>query len=85
MMALSTTMYNSLLEHVRSFQSSQGDTVETSTTSNEVVEEDGMYYQFGGGALCEMLHRCYDQICSTKNKNLTSIEISILQAVNTKD
>lgn len=44
-----------------------------------------MYYRFGGGALCEMLHRRYDQICSAKNKNLMSIEISILQAINTKD
>ena len=85
MMALSTAMYNFLIEHVRSFQSSQSDTVETSTTSNEVFEEDGVYYWFGGGALCEMLHHLYDQICSAKNKNLMSIEISILQTANTKD
>jgi len=84
MMALSTAIYNSLIEHVRSFQSSQSDTVETSIASNE-VEEDGVYYRFGGGALCEMLHRRYDQIGSAKNKNLMSIEISILQAVNTEE
>jgi len=31
-----------------------------------------------------MFHHRYDQISSAKNKNFMSIEISILQAVNTK-
>ena len=47
MMALSTAMYNSLLEHVSSFQLSQSDAVDTGTTGNEVIEEDGVYYRFG--------------------------------------
>ena len=85
MMALSTAMYNSLLEHVSSFQLSQRDAVDTGTTGDEVIEEDGVYYRFGGGALCEMLHRRYDQIRNSTNKNLMSIEISLLQAINTKD
>jgi len=46
MMALSTAMYDLLIEHVRSFQSSQSDAVEISIASNE-VEEDRVYYQFG--------------------------------------
>ena len=84
MMALSTAIYNSLVEHVSSFQLSQSDAVDTGT-SDEVIEEEGVYYRFGGGALCEMLHRRYDQIRSATNKNLMSIEISRLQAINTKD
>ena len=32
-----------------------------------------------------MLHRCYKQIRTASNKNLISIEISMLQAVNRKD
>lgn len=83
MMALSSAVYNSMLEHVSSFQACQSGATESSCGS--VTEEDGVYYRFGGGALCEMLHRRYKQISSAKNKNLMSIEISILQAINTKD
>ena len=32
-----------------------------------------------------MLHRRYNEIRSSKNKNLMSIIINILQAINTKD
>ena len=85
MMALSTVIHNSLLEHVSSFQLSQSDAVDTGTTGDEVIEEDGVYYRFGGGALCEMLHHWYNQICNSTSKNLMSIEISLLQAINTKD
>ena len=48
-------------------------------------EEDGIYYRFGGGTLCEMLHRRYRQIRDAANKNLMSIEMSVLQAINSKD
>ena len=84
MMAFSSALYNSLLEHVSSFQASQTE----GTVGKTVVptaEQDGVYYRFGGGALCEMLHCHYKQICCSSNKNLMSIEISILQAINTKD
>lgn len=59
--------------------------VEKGTANDGVVEEDGVYYRFGGGALCEMLHRHYNEVSNAKNKNVMSIEISILQAINTKD
>lgn len=83
MTTLSSAVYNSLLEHVASFQESQGDSTETPCSITP--EEDGVYYRFGGGTLCEMLHRRYKQIGSASNKNLMSIEISLLQAINTKD
>ncbi|XP_065904795.1 uncharacterized protein [Dysidea avara] len=84
MMSFSSSLYNSLLEHVASFQTRQTE----GTSGGTVVptaEEDGVYYRFGGGALCEMLHRRYKQIRTASNKNLMSIEISLLQAINTKD
>lgn len=82
MMALSSVVYNSMLENVSSFQACQSGATESACSL--VTEEDGVYYRFGRGALCEMLHRRYKQISSTKNKNLMSTEISILQAINTK-
>lgn len=84
MMAFSSALYYSLLEHVSSFQASQSEGA-TSSTVVSTDEEDGVYYRFGGGALCEMLHRRYKQICCSSNKNLMSIEISMLQAINSKD
>ena len=84
MMSFSSALYNSLLEHVASFQANQTEGT-GSTTVVPIAEEDGVYYRFGGGALCEMLHRRYKQIRTASNKNLMSIEISMLQAINTKD
>ena len=84
MMAFSSALYNPLLEHVSSFQASQSECIATSTVV-PTDEEDGVYYRFGGAALCEMLHHRHKQICCSSNKNLMSIEISILQAINTKD
>lgn len=83
MMSLSSAVYHCMSEHVSSFQACQSGATESAYGS--VIEEDGVYYWFGGGALCEMLHRQYKQISSTKNNNLMSIEISILQAINTRD
>ena len=40
MMALSTVLYNFLLENVSSFQVSKSDAVDTGTTGDEVIEED---------------------------------------------
>lgn len=41
-------------------------------------------YWFGRGALCEMLYRRYKHIRTTANKNLMSIKIHLLPAINTK-
>ena len=83
MTTLSSAIYNTLLEHVASFQESQSSCPNISPSVP--LEEDGVYYQFGGGTLCEMLHNRYKQISSASDKNLMSIEISLLQAINTKD
>ena len=84
MISFSSVLYNSLLEHVASFQAKQ--TEETScTTAISINEEDGVYYCFGGGALCEMHIYRYKQICTASNRNLMSTEICLLQAINIKD
>jgi len=79
MTTLSSAVYNSLLEHVQDSKSS------CPIIPSIPLEEDGVYYRFGGGTLCEMLHRRYKEIRSASDKNLMSIEISLLQAINTKD
>ena len=67
-----------------SFQPSQSEGA-ASSTAVLTDEEDGVYYLLGGGVLCEILHRPYKQICCSSNYNLISIEISMLQAINSKD
>lgn len=80
MTTLSSAVCNSLLEHVASFQDSKSKIIPSIP-----LEEDSIYYQFDGGTLCEMFHRQYKEIRSASDKNLMSIEISLLQAINTKD
>ena len=84
MTIFSSAIYSYLLAHVASFQESMSGSAET-TSGLTTEEEDGVYYRFGGGTLCEMLHRRYKQIRDAANKNLMSIEISVLQAINSKD
>ena len=55
MTTLLSAVYNSLLEHVASFQESRSGSTETPCSITP--EEDGVYYRFGEGTLCEMLHR----------------------------
>ena len=83
MSSLSSAIYNTLLEHILSFQTQQSEAGTSSVAPD--IEEEGVYYRFGGGALCEMLQWRYKQIKTSRNKNLMSIEISMLQAINTKD
>jgi len=48
---------------------------------------DDVYYTFGGAVLCEMLHLGYQQIKTSplSRKDSISLEITILQAINSKD
>ena len=81
MIKLSSTVYNSLIEHVTS-KSKEDD---TSTAIS--LDGDDVYYRFGGAALCEMLHVRYKQIKTAPldHKDQISQEITILQAINSKD
>ena len=73
MIKLSSTVYNSLIEHVAS-KKKEGD---TSTALS--LDGDDVYYRFGGAALCEMLHVRYKQIKTAPldHKDQISQEITI--------
>ena len=51
------------------------------------LDGDDVYYRFGGAALCEMLYLQYEQIKTPPfyRKDSISQEITILQAINSKD
>ena len=83
-------MYDFLLDHVAWFQQKfvQSETVRTEIDEDGAeIDEDGVYYCFGGATLCSMLHALYKEIkcCSDDSKNALSQKIAILQAINIKD
>ncbi len=66
----------------------------TTDTSNHdadskslISDEDDVYFRFGGGALASMLHRRYNDIrkCDDGKRDIISLEITVLHAINTKD
>ena len=81
MIKLSSTVYNSLIEHVASKNK------EDDTSTAISLGGDDVYYRFGGAALCEMLQVRYKQIKTAPldHKDQVSQEIMILQAINSKD
>ena len=60
---------------------------EASTSSATLADSDDVHYRFGGAAICDMLHLRYKQIksCKDEQRDVLSQEISVLQAMNTKD
>ena len=90
MIAISSAVYNYLLKQVSVYQKSltgQPSGREISEGLSATYRDDDVYYHFGGGALCDMLKNRYKQIknCPSTHRNLLSIEISLLQAINNKD
>ena len=83
MITVSAVIYNFLLEHVAHFQTD----TETTTSSVTLADCDDVHYCFGGAAICDMLHLCYKQFksCKDEERDVLSQEISVLQAMNTKD
>ena len=81
MVTLSSTVYNTLIEHVAS-KNKEND---ASTTMS--FDGDDVYYRFGGAALCDMLHLRYKQIKTAPldHKDQISQEITVLQVINSKD
>ena len=55
MIKLSSTVYNSLIEHIASKNKDD-------VCSAISLDGDDVYYRFGGATLCEMLHVRYKQI-----------------------
>jgi len=86
MISVSSAIYAVLLEQARDYQTSL---ISKPQSSKNLVgnEGDDVYFRFGGAALCDMLHLHYKQIkeCSDTQRDQLSQEITILQAINTKD
>ena len=83
-------MYDILLKEVHLSQRSiNPPSASTSSNSLPIVEQDpdDVYYRFGGAILSEMLHLRYKSIktCQESRRDVISLEITILQAINTKD
>jgi hypothetical protein len=74
-----------MLEHVHSFCTSDQNI--DASTSASYVDGDDVYYRFGGSTLASMLKLRYKNIrkCHTERAEIISLEISILQAINTKE
>ena len=92
MITISSAVYNYLLKQVSVHQKSltgQPSSGEFSKGSSATYsdDDDDVYYRFGGGALYDMLKNRYKEIknCLSTRRNLLSIEISLLQAINNKD
>ena len=84
MITVYSTIYNTLSEHVASCRNKDSD---ASTCTSMSLDGDDVYYRFGGATLCDMLHLRYKRIKTTPldHKDQISQEISILQAINSKD
>ena len=84
MITISSVTYNFFLEHVAHFQTN---TEATTTSLTITADSDDVHYRFGGAAICDMLHLRYKQIksCKDEQRDVLSQEISVLQAMNTKD
>jgi len=87
MIAISSAVYNYLLGQVSLYQKSFTGQLAGGESSATCSDSDDVYYRFGGGALCEMLKNRYKEIknCPSTRRNLLSIEISMLHAINNKD
>ena len=89
MIVLSSAVYNYLLKQVSIYQKGLTGQLFGGEFSKAATCSDGddVYYRFGGGVLCDMLKHRYKEIknCPSTRRNLLSIEISLLQAINNKD
>ena len=87
MIAVSSSLYAYLLNHVSAFQESVTEKSLTEHTEAFSGDGDDVYYRFGGAALCVMLKNRYNEIkkCPSSVRNVLSVEIFMLQAMKIKD
>jgi len=89
MIPISSAVYELLLERAEDFQRNLTPEIcgSSSASSSSCVDGDDVYFRFGGAALCDMLHQRYQHIksCQDTQRDIISQEITILQAINTKD
>ena len=87
-MIVSSAVYELMLERAGDIKNSLSDeAIAVPAAVTDAVEADDVYLQFGGAALCDMLHLHYKQIksCIGSQRAKLSEEIMILQAINIKD
>lgn len=87
MVAIYSAVFDCLMEKVVQHQKgmqSDDDDVRSSCSQSSVDEKEGVYYRFGGAALCSMLHLRYDQLkpnVSIDKQECIKHEIAILKAI----
>ena len=75
MMAVSSAIYELMLERAEDIKNSLSDEgVAVPAAVTNAIEGDDVYLQFGGAALCDMLHLHYKQInsCADSQRAFTS-------------
>ena len=82
---MSSMIYHIILEHLHIHLRSE--TSQSTTMLSNYKEEEGGYFRFGRAALSGMLRTQYKVIRKCKEENIATIskEITILQAIATKD
>lgn len=85
MVICSSILYNFFLEHMKNMQKSSREQPESTIVRN--VDEDDVYYRFGGATISDMIKLRYKDIqrCPAINRDKVSQEITILLGINTKD
>ena len=89
MIPISSAVYELLLEKAEEFQKNlnpQGSGA-SSASSSSLTDGDDVCFCFSGTALCDMLQQHYKSIksCQNSQRDILSQEITVLQAINTKD
>lgn len=86
MLVFLSEVYNKLLKHSQSVLQMPSDATAAHSATVHLDPVD-VYYRFGGATLASMLHNRYKAMKQelTTQKEKTSEEIHILQALNTKD
>lgn len=81
MVIFSSIMYNFFLEHVRNELKSEEQPIPASN-----IDEDDVYYRFGGAVISDMVKLRYKNIkrCPITKMDTVSQEITILMSINTK-
>ena len=86
MISFSSAVYNTLMHGVQ--VNITEFTKPTGTSATPLFsDQDDVYFRFGGATIASMLHHRYNEIrtCSMEKKDNISLEIKLLQTINTKD
>ena len=87
MMVMCAAVYNFLLQRVSQFIKEEIVGEQSANNATSYEDSDDVLYRFCGAALASMLHSRYKLIrtCPLERKDAVSMEISLLQSVNSKE